>query len=239
MSLNLGKEKVHFNVARLKKQGSKFEVVVDPDLAIKFKENSDSIDIRDVLKSEHVFSDAQKGLLASKKMIEDIFGKDADELDVARKIIIDGEIDLTSEYREKLLESKRNRIAEIISRNAVDPRTKLPHPKHRILSAMDEAKVKVDMFENAEDQVKEVVKKISVVLPISMSTVTFAVKVPPTYTGRIYPIINNFGRKKSESWQSDGSLVVDVELSAALELDFIDKLNKLTHGEIIITKKEV
>ncbi len=238
MSLNLGKEKVHFNVARLKKQGNKFEVVIDPDLAIKFRNHPDSVDVRDVLKSEHIFSDAQKGLLASKKLIEDLFGKDVDDLEVARRILLEGEIDLTSEYREKLLEMKRNRIAEIISRNAVDPRTKLPHPKQRILSAMEEAKVKVDMFKNAEDQVKDVVKKIETIIPISMSKAEFEVKVPPAYTGKVYPIISKLARKKSESWQSDGSLVVDVEVSAALELDFIDKLNKVTHGEVIITKKK-
>ncbi len=238
MSFNLGKEKVHFNVARLEINGKRFEVVIDPDLAVKFRRNPDNFDIREVLKSEHIFSDAQKGLLASEKLLKEFFGTE-DELEIAERILSDGEIEFTSEYREQLLESKRRRIAEIISRSAIDPRTKLPHPMHRILSAMSEAKVRVDMFKKPEDQVKRVVKEIAKIIPISMHSVIFTVKIPAAYSGRAYSTIKAMGTIRSESWLSDGSLKADVEVSAPLELDFIDKINKLTHGDNYITKKEV
>ena len=57
-------EKVSFNLARLKKGGEHFEIVVDPDLAVSFKEGQD-IPIKDILKGEKIFSDAKKGQLAS------------------------------------------------------------------------------------------------------------------------------------------------------------------------------
>ena len=42
------KERVHINLARLKKNGEHFEVDVDPDLALRFKQDG-SVDIREVL----------------------------------------------------------------------------------------------------------------------------------------------------------------------------------------------
>ena len=59
-------EKIHLNLGRIKKEGENFEIVVDPDLAIEFKDGKE-VDIREVLKSEEVFSDAKKGLLCSEK----------------------------------------------------------------------------------------------------------------------------------------------------------------------------
>jgi ribosome maturation protein Sdo1 len=56
-------EKVQFNLVRFQKFGKTFEIVVDPDLAIEFKnKNSDSVeDLSELLKSEKIFSDAKKG----------------------------------------------------------------------------------------------------------------------------------------------------------------------------------
>ena len=42
-------EKVQFNLARLKKEGEIFEIVVEPSLAIQFKEGNDG-DISEILK---------------------------------------------------------------------------------------------------------------------------------------------------------------------------------------------
>ncbi len=236
MSMDIGKERVHFNLARLRKNGYTFEVVVDPDLAIEFRKGK-KVDIREVLKSEHIFSDAQKGDLAPQKMTKDLFGTE-DELEVARIILENGEIQLTPEYREKLIEVKRKAIADIISSNAVDPRTKLPYSQKRILDAMQEAKVNIDPFKRAGDQVKPIVKEIAKIIPINMESMVLNVKIPAQYSGKVYSIIRASGTVKRESWLSDGSLDVDVELPAAVGLDFMDRINKITHGDNIITKRK-
>ncbi len=243
--LGFDREKTHFNIARLKKGGLNFEVVIDPDLAIKYRqqhgkdEKGNEIDIREVLKSTHIYSDAQKGMLAPENEMKKLFGTD-DELEIAKKILLEGEIQLTAEYRTQLLEEKRKRIAFLISRNGIDPRTKLPHPMERILNAMEEAKVKVDMFKKAEDQVKEVVKKIAVILPIRIESVLLKVKIPAQYSGKAYNIIKSFGSTKKEEWGSNGSLFVELEIPAGLQPEFYDKINKLTHGnnEIEVENKK-
>ena len=101
-------EKVQFNLARLKKNEDIFEIVVEPSLAISFKEGKD-IDIREILKSEDIFSDAKKGLLASEHKLKEIFNNE-NILEIAKTILNNGEIQLTSEYRQGLIETKKKHI---------------------------------------------------------------------------------------------------------------------------------
>ena len=143
------RERVSFNLAKLKKGGETFEIAIDPDLAIDLKHGKD-VDMRDVLKSEDIFSDAKKGTLASESKMHELFNT-SDPLKVAEAIINDGQIQLSSEYREKLREEKKNKIVNIIHRNAIDPKTNLPHPPQRIENAFKEAKVHIDEFKKAEE----------------------------------------------------------------------------------------
>ena len=75
----------------------------------------------------------------------------------ASEIITKGEVQLTTEQRRKLAEDKKLQIANTISRQGLDPKTKLPHPVSRILNAMKEAKVNIDPFKSAKDQVSGIV----------------------------------------------------------------------------------
>ncbi|RMF06970.1 ribosome assembly factor SBDS [Candidatus Woesearchaeota archaeon] len=225
------REKISLNLARIKKEGKHFEVAVDPDLAIKYKENPEGMDIRDVLKSEEVFYDAKKGELASEHELKQVFGTD-DPLKVAEEIIRNGEIQLTAEYRAEMREKKRKQIIQIIHRNGVDPRTHLPHPAARIENAMEEAKVRIDEHKRAEDQVQDVLKKLRAVLPIKFEMKEIALHIPASYAGKTYGLVSSFGKLLKEEWQNDGSWVGVVEIPGGLEGEFFDKLNAITHGEM-------
>jgi ribosome maturation protein SDO1 len=224
----LGKDRARFNLARLKVGREKFELVINPENAIDYR-NGKNIDLREVLLSEKVFSDAQKGLAASEHLMQQVF-KTSDALEAAKQILRRGEIQLTAEYREKLRQEKRKRIIDIIHRNSIDPKTNLPHPPQRIENALGEAKVKIDEHKKAEDQVQEIVKKLRPVLPIKFEVREVAVKVDPQFAAKSYATLKNFGRIVKDEWQNDGSLVAVVELPAGLQQDFFDELNKLTHG---------
>ena len=102
---------------------------------------------------------------------------------------------------------------------------------------MKEAKVKVDMFKRAEDQVKEIVKKISIILPINIESVVLEVTIPAKYSGKAYSLIKSISSPKKEEWLNDGSLKMDIQIPAGLQLEFMDKINKLTHGDNEINKK--
>ena len=67
MMFNPEGDNVSFNLARLKKSNYNFEVVIDPELAFKFR-HGEINDVSDVLKSEHIFFDANCNMLITLKI---------------------------------------------------------------------------------------------------------------------------------------------------------------------------
>jgi len=224
----MDQEKVSFNLARLKKGGFDFEVAVDADLAIELK-NGKEVDIADVVRSENIFSDVKKGELAAETNLKKVF-ETTNVLKIAKRIILEGEINLTAQYRQKLQEEKRKRIINVIATNAIDPKTKLPHPPQRIENAFEEAKIKIDPMKPADEQVDGIVKLLKPIMPISFDKKVIEVKIPAEHAGKAVNTILQFAKPKEENWNADGSYSCVVELPAGLEADFYDKLNKLTGG---------
>lgn len=223
------KEKVHFNLARLKAGGENFEVVIHPDKAMAFR--SGQADIRDVLVYDHIFADAKKGLAASEHIMKNVF-KTSDGVEVAKQIIQKGEIQFTAEYRAGLREAKRKAIIEIIHRAAVDPRTGFPHPPNRIEAALEEAKVRIDEHQKAEEQIHGIVKQLMPILPIKFEVRQIEFHIPAQYAAKSYSILKGFGSLQKDSWQNDGSLLAVVEIPAGLQQDLFSELNKLTRGSV-------
>lgn len=223
-------QRISINLGRLKTHGLNFEVVIDPDLAIDFKQGKE-VDMNEVLKAEEVFTDANKGLHASEHEIQNVFGT-TDVLKVAKKILEDGEIQLTAEHREKVRADKKKRIIDIIHMNGIDPKTKLPHPIVRLENAFNEAKVHIDEFKKAEDQVNDILKKLTPILPIRFAKKEIQLIIPAEYAARIYGKIQHFANIKKEEWLNDGSWLGVVEIPAGLQNEFFDELNRETHGNI-------
>lgn len=226
---NFGKEKLHFNVARMKANGENFEVIIHADAAVAFRAGRG--DIRDVLVYDRVFADAKKGLAASEHVMRTVF-KTTDHIEVAKQIILKGEIQLTTEYRERLREEKRKAIINIIHRTAADPRTGFPHPPDRIEAGLVEARVRIDENRKAEDQIQEIVRQLMPVLPIKFEVRRVEFRIPAQYAARAYPILKGFGSLTKDSWQGDGSLLAVVEVPAGLQQELYSELNRLAHGGV-------
>lgn len=223
-------ERVSFNLAKLKKNGIMFEIAINPDLAIDFK-NGKSIDIKEVIRSEKIFTDVKKGVFSQEHELKDVFGT-TDIIAIAKTIVEEGEIQLTEEYREKQREDKRKKIVFMIHRIGVDPRTNLPHPVQRIENAMEQAKAGIDMYKSAEEQVDEIIKKLRPILPISTEKKRVHIKFPPEYAGKAYAIMSSFGKPDKEQWRNDGSFECEIEIPAGIEPDLYEKLNSATKGNI-------
>ena len=218
-------------IARLRKGNEMFEVLVDCEKAIDFKHGKG--DLEDCLAGEMIFKDSKKGFKASEHEMDKIFGT-SDVKTVAEKIIKEGEIQLTLEYRTKLREDKKRKIINMITRNAINPQNNLPHPQDRIERAMNEAKVNIDEFKRAEDQVNDIVKKVSGILPIKLETREVQIIIPSKFAGQAYGILKNKGNIMKDEWMNDGSLNAVLEIPAGLQEELESDLNKLTHGDINI-----
>ncbi len=212
-------------VAKLRQGNKEFEILVDLDKAMEFKQGKG--DITEVLAIDTIYTDSKKGLHASEDDLKKAF-KTADPYEVAAQIIKKGVVQLTAEYRKKLRDAKVKQVVTFLARNCIDPKTNLPHPPQRIENAISEVGVKIDEFKSVEEQVNNIIKDLQKVLPIKIEFKKIAVKIPAAYTGKAYSILREYLKK--EEWTSSGDLVVVVELPAGLQMDFFSKLNSLTQG---------
>ncbi len=218
-------------IARLRKAGENFEVLVDPYLARDLKEGKD-VDFEQLLAVEEVFKDARKGERVSKEELQKVFGT-TDIRKIVRTIIEEGEVQITAEQRREMLEQKKKQIIEFIRRNAVDPRTGAPHPPTRIERALEEAKVHIDIFKSVEAQIKDIVKALKPILPLRFEEIEIAIKIPPEYTGKAIGALYAFGNITKEEWQRDGSWICVMRIPAGMHGDLMDLLGKVAKGEAL------
>jgi ribosome maturation protein SDO1 len=216
-------------IARISKSGMNFEIMVDPDKALEFKRKNEG-NIEDILAFPEIFKDSKKGEKHSSEDLQKVFGT-TDVFEIAKKIVKEGEIQLTTEQRNRFIEEKRKEIANIIARQGIDPKTKMPHPASRILNAMSEAHVLVDPFKPAKEQIKNVLEKIQEVLPISLERIEIVIRVPVEYAGKANSIVREITDVKKEEWTSTAWIAV-IEIPAGIQSDIYDRLNKLTGGKV-------
>ena len=215
-------------VAKYSFQGLHFEVLVDPDKALSFREGKAKIE--DVLAVEDVFKDASKAERASPVSMKKAFGSDS-PLDAAREILLKGDVQLTTEQRRKMVSERRKQVISLISRLSVDPKTDLPHPPKRIELALEQVRFHPDPFKPAEVQMDAAVKLLRPIIPLSFKIRKIAVRIPAIYIAKVYKIVHSH-RIRKEEWQKDGSLILLVEIPAGIQNEFFDELNRASKGEI-------
>lgn len=216
-------------VAKLKTHGEHFEILVDPDLAYDLKKGA-PVRMEDVLAVEDVFENASRGDRVPEEDLVKAFGT-TNVQDIARKIIVEGEINLTAEQRHRMIEEKRRQVVNFISRNAINPQTMAPHPPARVERAMEEAGVHIDLTKSVEENVNVVMKAIRPIIPIRFEEVKIAVKIPANYAARAFGEISTFGKLVKDEWLNNGSWIGVVQIPAGAQPEFYDLVNKLSKGE--------
>src|SRR3989344_4905298 len=216
-------------IARFEHSGEKFEILVDPHLAMDLKHGK-NVPFEDLLAIDTVFKDARKGEEKSPESLKKVFGTQ-DVKEISKRIIREGEVQLTTQQRHEITEKKWREIVQFIARNAMNPQTNAPHPAQRIEAALKEAKFSADINKSVNDQVSEALKILKKILPISMEKIRIAVKIPSRFAGSALSVLHKYDIQKEE-WLSDGSLAVVLELPAGAKQELFNELNHLTHGEI-------
>ncbi len=223
------------SLARLQREGKKFEIIIDPVKAYAYK-NGKIKDITSVVRYKEVFSDARKGEKPPESDLKEFFGTLNFE-EIADKILKEGTIQLTEKQRKEMIEGKRRRIIDIISRSYVDPRTGRPHPPLRVELALKEAKVRIDPFKQPEEQVKQIVSQLKRVIPLKTEKKNLVLSIPAKYVGKSYGYLKNSTEIISEKWLNDGSLLVEIRINTALKGEFIAEISKRTLGSVKVSEK--
>ena len=216
-------------LATYDRDGKHFELYVDPDAAYSFLEGQKK-DVKNILVAEEIYEDAKKGEKAKSGDVQKIFGT-TDIMVVLEFILRNGEVQLTTEQKRKKQEEKRKQILTILLRESMDPRTNSPHTPTRMENAFEEARITIDPFKDAREQIPDIIKKLRPLLPLKFEKVRIAVKIPAAFAHRAYGTLKGWGIRQEE-WAKGGDLICVVEIFGGEQGEFYDKLNKMTAGQV-------
>ena len=217
--------------AKLEKNGKRYEIEVDCEKAVDIKEGR-SEDVDSALLVEKVFKDIKKGEVAGNLQKE--LGTD-DIRKLALKIIKEGEVQLSTAYKQKKTEMLKKRIIDKIAGMAIDLNTSLPIPKQRIEIAMQQIHHNFDINKPEKDQLDEVLIKLKKILPIRLGEFNYSIDVPIQYANDTMLYLKRLASIK-DSTRNDNSLVVNFSVKAGNENELLSKLKSVTHGSINIRK---
>ncbi|HJK78730.1 ribosome assembly factor SBDS [Methanocorpusculum vombati] len=218
--------------ARLETHGLRFEILVDPELADKMRHGDESIAIEDAVAALYVYENASHGDKSPEEDLEKVFKTTVFE-EIAKQIILKGEIHLTTEQRRRLMEEKRRRVITFIARNAVNPQTGLPHPATRIELALEEVRINFDPFKSVDELVKETVKALRPILPIRFEERKIAVRFPMDFAARAFGAVSGaaYVTMEKNEWQNDGSWICVVRIPAGMQEEFFSLANHAAKGD--------
>ncbi len=213
-------------------KNNKLEIIVKADLALKYKTGKNS-NILSLLVSDEIYCDSKKGTRVSTNKLYELF-KTRNTIDIIKKILTYGDLNLTTEQRRNILSQKRNQIIEFIVSTFIDPRTGLPHPRLRIERAMDDTRVVIDPNKNINEQIKNVIEKIRSIVALKTENLKLKMIIPSKYAAQSYHILKINGNLIKNEYDSNGSLKAILEIQAAIKPILIDKLNAITKGTALI-----
>ena len=208
-------------IARLEKGGSRYEILVDPDLVDTWKEDPSSVDLDELLAVNEVWTDSRNGERPTSDALECVIG--SNDLQHSVEIILrKGSIQLTTAQRKKMVEEKKLQIINEIATTATDPKTRMPHPRTRIENALEEARFSVDPFKSLESQVSDAVKVLKPLIPLQFITMRLAFKIPGSSYGAVNQILRDLVTR--QEWLTDGTWACVVEVPGGMKNDLISKV---------------
>ena len=210
-------------LARLEKGGKRYEALVDPDLVEQWKEDSSNIQLDDFMAMDEIFHDARAGERPTEEALMNTF--ETLDVETILNIILDkGSIQLTTAQRKARVEHMRQQIIHHIHSQAIDPKSKSPHPRTRIELALQESKYSVDPFKRLEEQIKDAIAKLKPLIPLSFESVRLAFRVPGSAYGSVSQLLRTY--QKKEGWLENGDWACVIEIPAGMKGDMIGQVLK-------------
>ena len=210
-------------IARLEKGGKRYEILVDPELVDQFKSDPGSVSLDDLLATDEIWHDAKGGERPTEEKIQSTFGT-TELLDCVTDILTKGSIQLTTAQRRQMISDKRQQIITEISRTAIDPKSKAPHPATRIELALDELRWNPDPFLSVERQIKDAISVLRPVIPLSFETIKLAFRVSGSAYGSVQREVRSDVIK--EQWLPNGDWAFVVEIPAGMKGEYLSKVAK-------------
>ena len=188
-----------------------------------WKEDSSTIQLDDFMAIDEIFHDARAGERPTEEALMNTF--ETLDVETILNIILDkGSIQLTTAQRKARVEHMRQQIIHHIHSQAIDPKSKSPHPRTRIELALQESKYSVDPFKRLEEQIKDAIAKLKPLIPLSFESVRLAFRVPGSAYGSVSQLLRTY--QKKEGWLENGDWACVIEIPAGMKGDIIGQVLK-------------
>ena len=146
------------SIVKLKLNKSRFELACYPNKVQDYRDKKEK-DIKEVLQTQEIFSNAIKGDLVPKKVLKEVFPKLSHDQII--KLILDkGEIQLGLKERETESSNLKRDISNIIVEKTYNCDNGLPFPQDIIIRALDDINFKYIDKENAKKQALKAIKEL-------------------------------------------------------------------------------
>lgn len=143
------------NVAtvRLQKKGKRFEIACYRNKVLSWR-NKVETDLGEVLQIDSIFANVSKGMLASAKDLQEVFGT-TDHRTICKEILDKGELQVSEQERAALHESIFRDVASIVADKTINPETNRPYTVSMIQNAMRQIQFSVNTSKPSKSQVGE------------------------------------------------------------------------------------
>ncbi|EFC42692.1 Shwachman-Bodian-Diamond syndrome protein [Naegleria gruberi] len=158
---------LHTNVAvvRMKIQKAVFEIACYKNSVVSWRKGIEK-DLSEVVQIDTVFTNVSKGEAAKKTDLQKYFGT-SDTKEVCKKILQDGELQVSTKEREEMYESMFKDIVTIITNKCINPDTQRPYPGGVIERALKEQiHFSVKPSKSTKQQALEAISKLKRKIPI-------------------------------------------------------------------------
>ena len=216
---------------RITYKGDKtFEILVEPEPAKAAKFNDEDFDMPRLMFVQEVFTDADKGERASPDQLEAEFGT-RQVMEAAQEVFEKGDMQLTTDQKDKMREDKRKQVVNMIARRVMNPKTGNPHPPQRVENALEEAGFNADAMQDVEEQFQEAIESIRPIIPVSLDKKTVAIKIPNDVAGKAYDVLNRKAEMKEEQWGNE-YFFTKITLPAGVLTELMEELQEMASGEV-------
>ena len=215
-------------LVRYKHGKHNFEVATHAGTVVKYREGELS-NVSDVVTTEVIFADYNKGERASETDLHATFGEGVTHEAMLDKILRNGEFQLSAAERREKLEAKRREVTEFIHRNYVDPKTHHPIPVMRVEQALETVRVRVDPDQPADRQVAQMAPKLMACLPLKKHQMEGVLKVPHASLGASSGIVRAHCNVLREHYSSEGA-TLEIAFSPGDYDSFMKAMNAATKG---------
>eukprot|EP01083_Nonionella_stella_P223552 796608_1 len=143
-------------VVRYKYKNKRFEIACYKNKVLSWRKGIEK-DISEVLQTETIFRNVQRGISAPTKDLQQAF-KTTNESEICKIILEKGQLQVSKKERKDELNAKFKEVATIICDKCVNKETKKPFPVSVIENAMKELHFNIKMNKSSKVQAVELIQ---------------------------------------------------------------------------------